>query len=105
MLSQGESESVSLVGSSMGVEMDAYNVNLVSSKDTARDGKRALLNKRAMTNLRYSCTLWPLLLSAFLWMLVMYRKMKYGEDDEFEADQTDVVAEEMEVEDCSRTQT
>jgi hypothetical protein len=36
-------------------------------------------------------------LSAFLWMLVMYRKMKYGEDDEFEADQTDVVAEEMEV--------
>ena len=34
-------------------------------------------------------------LSAFLWMLVMYRKMKYG-DDEFEADQTEVVAEEME---------
>ena len=34
-------------------------------------------------------------LSAFLWMLVMYRKMKYGEEDEFEADQTDVVAEDM----------
>ena len=34
-------------------------------------------------------------LSAFLWMLVMYRKMKYG-DEEFESDQTDVVVEEME---------
>ena len=35
-------------------------------------------------------------LSAFLWMLVMYRKMKYG-DEEFESDQTDVVVEEMEM--------
>jgi hypothetical protein len=29
-------------------------------------------------------------------MLVMYRKMKYG-DEEFESDQTDVVVEEMEM--------
>ena len=35
-------------------------------------------------------------LSAFLWMLVMYRKMKYG-DEELESDQTDVVVEEMEM--------
>jgi len=31
-----------------------------------------------------------------LWMLVMYRKMKYG-DEELESDQTDVVVEEMEM--------
>ena len=79
-----------------GVEMDRYNVDpLIVKKDTVRDGD-ALAQQASDGQFAIFMYLVAVAsLSAFLWMLVMYRKMKYG-DDEFDADQTDVVSEEME---------
>ena len=76
--------------------MDRYNVDpLIVKKDTVRDGD-ALAQQASDGQFAIFMYLVAVAsLSAFLWMLVMYRKMKYG-DDEFEADQTEVVAEEME---------
>lgn len=76
--------------------MDRYNVDpLIVKKETVRDGD-ALAQQASDDQFAIFMYLVAVVsLSAFLWMLVMYRKMKYG-DDEFEADQTDVVTEEME---------
>jgi len=92
----GESQSYRLLVLVDGVEMDRYNVDpLIVKKDTARDGS-ALAQQASDGQFAIFMYLVAVVsLSAFLWMLVMYRKMKYGEDDEFEADQTDVVAEDM----------
>jgi hypothetical protein len=92
----GESQAYRLLVLVDGVEMDRYNVDpLIVKKDTARDGS-ALAQQASDGQFAIFMYLVAVVsLSAFLWMLVMYRKMKYGEDDEFEADQTDVVAEDM----------
>ena len=94
----GESQTYRLLVLVDGVEMDRYNVDpLIVKKETIRDGD-ALAQQAGegqFTIFLYLVTV--VSLSAFLWMLVMYRRMKYGEEDEFEADQTDAVAEEMEV--------
>ena len=92
----GESQAYRLLVLVDGVEMDRYNVDpLIVKKDTVRDGD-ALAQQASDGQFAIFMYLVAVAsLSAFLWMLVMYRKMKYG-DDEFEADQTEVVAEEME---------
>jgi hypothetical protein len=94
----GESQAYRLLVLVDGVEMDRYNVDpLIVKKDTARDGSALAQQASDDQFAIFMYIVAVVSLSAFLWMLVMYRKMKYGEDDEFEADQTDVVAEEMEV--------
>ena len=76
--------------------MDRYNVDpLIVKKDTVRDGDALAQQAEDGQFAIFMYIVAVVSLSAFLWMLVMYRKMKYGEEDEFEADQTDVVAEEM----------
>lgn len=92
----GESQAYRLLVVVDGVEMDRYNVDpLIIKKETVRDGN-ALAQQASDGQFAIFMYLVAVAsLSAFLWMLVMYRKMKYGEE-EFEADQTEVVAEEME---------
>ncbi|MGB1487359.1 MAG: hypothetical protein ACPG83_02050, partial [Candidatus Poseidoniaceae archaeon] len=92
----GESQAYRLLVLVDGVEMDRYNVDpLIVKQDTVRDGS-ALAQQASDGQFAIFMYLVAVVsLSAFLWMLVMYRKIKYGEE-EFEADQTDVVAEEME---------
>ncbi|MDP6866656.1 MAG: hypothetical protein QGG62_06935 [Candidatus Poseidoniaceae archaeon] len=76
--------------------MDRYNVDpLIVKKETVRDGDA--LSQQASDG-QFAIFMYLVAiasLSAFLWMLVMYRKIKYGEE-EFEIDQTDAVDEEME---------
>ena len=92
----GESQAYRLLVVVDGVEMDRFNVDpLIIKKETVRDGS-ALAQQASDGQFAIFMYLVAVAsLSAFLWMLVMYRKMKYGEE-EFEADQTEVVAEEME---------
>ena len=92
----GESQAYRLLVVVDGVEMDRFNVDpLIIKKETVRDGN-ALAQQASDGQFAIFMYLVAVAsLSAFLWMLVMYRKMKYGEE-EFEADQTEVVAEEME---------
>jgi hypothetical protein len=77
--------------------MDRMTVDpLIVKKDTVRDGD-ALAEQAGESQFAIFMYIVAIgSLSAFLWMLVMYRKMKYG-DEEFESDQTDVVVEEMEM--------
>ena len=77
--------------------MDRMTVDpLIVKKETVRDGD-ALAEQASDSQFAIFMYLVAIAsLSAFLWMLVMYRKMKYG-DEEFESDQTDVVVEEMEM--------
>ena len=92
----GESQAYRLLVLVDGVEMDRYNVDpLIVKKDTVRDGDALAQQAEDGQFAIFMYIVAVASLSAFLWMLVMYRKMKYGEEDEFEADQTDVVAEEM----------
>ena len=94
----GESQAYRLLVLVDGVEMDRYNVDpLIVKKDTARDGSALAQQASDGQFAIFMYIVAVVSLSAFLWMLVMYRKMKYGDDDEFEADQTDVVAEEMQI--------
>ena len=76
--------------------MDRMTVDpLIVKKETIRDGD-ALAEQAGESQFAIFMYIVAIgSLSAFLWMLVMYRKMKYG-DEELESDQTDVVVEEME---------
>ena len=91
-----ESQEYRLLVTVDGVEMDRITVDpLIVKKETIRDGD-ALAEQAGES--QFAIFMYVVAigsLSAFLWMLVMYRKMKYG-DEEFESDQTDVVVEEME---------
>ena len=92
----GESQAYRLLVVVDGVEMDRYNVDpLIIKKETVRDGNALAQQASDGQFAIFMYFVAVASLSAFLWMLVMYRKMKYGEE-EFEADQTEVVAEEME---------
>ena len=93
----GESQEYRLLVTVDGVEMDRMTVDpLIVKKETVRDGD-ALAEQASDSQFAIFMYLVAIAsLSAFLWMLVMYRKMKYG-DEEFESDQTDVVVEEMEM--------
>ena len=77
--------------------MDRMTVDpLIVKKETVRDGD-ALAEQAGDSQFAIFMYIVAIAsLSAFLWMLVMYRKMKYG-DEELESDQTDVVIEEMEM--------
>ena len=92
----GESQEYRLLVTVDGVEMDRMTVDpLIVKKETIRDGD-ALAEQAGESQFAIFMYIVAIgSLSAFLWMLVMYRKMKYG-DEEFESDQTDVVVEEME---------
>ena len=92
----GESQEYRLLVAVDGVEMDRMTVDpLIIKKETVRDGD-ALAEQAGDSQFAIFMYIVSIAsLSAFLWMLVMYRKMKYG-DEEFESDQTDVVVEEME---------
>ena len=92
----GESQAYRLLVLVDGVEMDRYNVDpLIVKKETVRDGDALAQQAEDGQFAIFMYIVAVVSLSAFLWMLVMYRKMKYGDEDEFEADQTDVVAEDM----------
>ena len=93
----GESQEYRLLVTVDGVEMDRMTVDpLIVKKETVRDGD-ALAEQAGDSQFAIFMYLVAIAsLSAFLWMLVMYRKMKYG-DEELESDQTDVVVEEMEM--------
>ena len=92
----GESQEYRLLVTVDGVEMDRMTVDpLIVKKETIRDGD-ALAEQAGESQFAIFMYIVAIgSLSAFLWMLVMYRKMKYG-DEELESDQTDVVVEEME---------
>jgi hypothetical protein len=93
----GESQEYRLLVTVDGVEMDRMTVDpLIIKKETVRDGD-ALAEQAGDSQFAIFMYIVAIVsLSAFLWMLVMYRKMKYG-DEELESDQTDVVVEEMEM--------
>ena len=93
----GESQEYRLLVTVDGVEMDRMTVDpLIVKKETVRDGD-ALAEQAVDSQFAIFMYIVAIAsLSAFLWMLVMYRKMKYG-DEELESDQTDVVVEEMEM--------
>lgn len=91
----GQSQTYRLLVLVDGVEMDRYNVDpLIVKEETIRDGDALAQQAGDSQFAIFMYIVTVVSLSAFLWMLVMYRKMKYGDDD-LEADQTDVVAEEM----------
>ena len=92
----GQSQSYRVLVLVDGVEMDRYNVDpLIVKKQTVRDGDALAQQASDGQFAIFMYVVAVASLSAFLWMLVMYRKMKYGEE-ESEVDQTESVAEEME---------
>ena len=92
----GQSQSYRVLVLVDGVEMDRYNVDpLIVKKQTVRDGDALAQQASDGQFAIFMYVVAVASLSAFLWMLVMYRKMKYGEE-ESEVAQTESVAEEME---------
>ena len=78
----GQSQTYRLLVLVDGVEMDRYNVDpLIVKEETIRDGDALAQQAGDSQFAIFMYIVTVVSLSAFLWMLVMYRKMKYGDSD------------------------